>query len=85
MGGAGWQQPYAIIPTDRTEKDEHMAIDDCRRSFEELAQMVLPKYMARLRTAMKEPKPLSEFAAKGVGPDHLEELRGFARNASHKR
>ena len=48
-----------------------MAIDGCNRSFIDLAQNVLPNYMANLRIAMKRPKPLSEFVEIGVGPTIL--------------
>jgi hypothetical protein len=44
-----------------------MPIDSCQRSFNELAQEVLPGYMAALRQGMAQPIPLSEFAVKGVG------------------
>jgi len=48
--------------------EEQLPIDGCHRSFDELAQGVLPRYMVELREAMKAPIPLLEFAIKGDGP-----------------
>jgi hypothetical protein len=44
-----------------------MSIDGCPHSFHELAEKVLPGYMAVLRMSMEEPMPMSRFATPGVG------------------
>ena len=45
-----------------------MAIDDCPYTFQELAETVLPQYMAELRISMACSKPMSDFAVPGDGP-----------------
>jgi predicted GIY-YIG superfamily endonuclease len=42
-------------------------IDSCTSTFAELAAVVLPSYMRRLRTAMEKPLSLTEFCIAGVG------------------
>ncbi len=44
-----------------------MVIDNCEHSFSELAHNILPQYMDSLRSSMKNPEPMSDFAVKGVG------------------
>lgn len=45
-----------------------MPIDDCCHTFEDLAQTVLPKYMAELRKNMANSESMAGFAVSGVGP-----------------
>ena len=45
-----------------------MPIDGCHRSFDEIARVVLPTYMATLRERIQSPTPMADFAIKGVGP-----------------
>ncbi len=45
-----------------------MPIDSCGHTFSELTENVLPGHMARIREAMATPRPMAEFASKGVGP-----------------
>jgi predicted GIY-YIG superfamily endonuclease len=42
-------------------------IDACPSTFAELAAVILPGYMVRLRAAMGEPRSLTEFCISGVG------------------
>jgi predicted GIY-YIG superfamily endonuclease len=42
-------------------------IDACTSTFGNLAAVALPQYMAQLRTAMSQPRPLAEFCIRGVG------------------
>lgn len=42
-------------------------IDACTSTFTELAEVALPRYMARLREAMAKPRSLAEFCSAGVG------------------
>lgn len=44
-----------------------MPIDACTSSFAEMATVVLPADMARLRTALSEPLAMSSFCVPGVG------------------
>src|SRR5438093_1576918 len=44
-----------------------MAIDGCTSSFAEMAATILPGHMARLRSALASPLPLSSFCTAGVG------------------
>jgi predicted GIY-YIG superfamily endonuclease len=44
-----------------------MPIDACTSSFSEMAEAILPRNMARLRSALAAPRPMSEFCATGVG------------------
>jgi len=55
-----------------------MPIDGCHRTFDELARVVLPAYMARLRERMAAPTPLSDFSIKGRGVAALKEQLGLA-------
>ncbi len=54
-----------------------MPIDGCHRSFDEIARIVLPKYMAQLRNHLKSPIPMADFAIKGVGPVALQTQLGL--------
>ena len=54
-----------------------MPIDGCHRTFDELARVVLPAYMARMRESMTAPTPMSDFAVKGRGPVALREQLGL--------
>jgi len=57
-----------------------MPIDGCHRTFDELARVVLPAYMARMREKMASPTPMSDFAIKGRGPAALKEQLGLHRD-----
>jgi hypothetical protein len=46
---------------------ESMPLHDCKHKFPELAATALPAHMARLRSAMGDPRPMSAFARAGVG------------------
>jgi hypothetical protein len=46
-------------------------IDDCRHTFEELAQSILPAHMKRLEIALKNRHPMSVFAQLKAGPVSL--------------
>jgi hypothetical protein len=52
----------------QTRKNTTVYIDDCRHTFEELTQTVLPGHMKRLEAALKERKPMSMFAEPKIGP-----------------
>ena len=59
-----------------------MPIDGCRRSFDELARVVLPAHMAQMRERMQSPIPMADFAVKGVGPATLRDKLGFDHDPS---
>lgn len=44
-----------------------MAIDKCKHSFQELAEVVLPQYMLEMKKKITSPIGMSMFATKGVG------------------
>jgi hypothetical protein len=44
-----------------------MPIDDCCHTFQELAETVLPRYMAQLRCSMAQPMLMAGFAVPGAG------------------
>jgi len=44
-----------------------MAIDDCLFTFQQLVTQKLPEDMERMRKAMAQAHPMTEFARKGVG------------------
>lgn len=44
-----------------------MAIDGCASTFGEMAGIVLPEYMVRLRTGLAAPRLLSSFCERGLG------------------
>ena len=51
-----------------TEKKKcEMAIDNCKYTFDELAEKNFPQYMAGLRLSIKQSVPMSQFVVKGVG------------------
>src|SRR5688572_2509698 len=52
-----------------------MPLHNCTHSFAELAAMVLPAHMTRLRLVMKDPRQMRAFARPGVGVRSL--LREF--------
>lgn len=52
-------------------------IHDCSHSFAELADAVLPAYLASLRASMKEPIPMAEFAVTGHGAVTISRRHGF--------
>ena len=54
-------------------------VDDCPHNFRELAEVVLPAYMTELRNSMATPRPMLDFAQKGVGVRAL--LRQAGREA----
>ena len=56
-----------------------MAVDGCPHAFQELAQTVLPQYLAELRRRMVEPVPMATFAAPGAGPVTI--ARGMGRRS----
>jgi predicted GIY-YIG superfamily endonuclease len=58
-------------------------IDACTSTFADLATVVLPCYMVRLRAAMKKPLSLTEFCISGVGVktilrQHLQRTSDFS-------
>jgi predicted GIY-YIG superfamily endonuclease len=57
-----------------------MPIDGCHRSFDELARVVLPDYMALMRKRMQTPTLMSDFAIKGIGPVALCQRFGLERD-----
>ncbi len=44
-----------------------MTIDNCKHSFQELSETVLPKYMVEMKKTITSPIGMSMFATKGVG------------------
>jgi hypothetical protein len=44
-----------------------MSIDACNSSFDDLAKLVLPQHMVRLRASMAAAHPLSLFGKRGFG------------------
>jgi len=59
-----------------------MAVDGCPHTFQELAQTVLPQYMAELRRSMAEPVPMAMFAEGGAGPATVARRLGRRGNFS---
>jgi hypothetical protein len=59
-----------------------MPIDNCPHSFEHLATVVLPGYMAQLREAIKRPHNAGDFAKPGVGPVSIAKSLGRASDFS---
>lgn len=59
-----------------------MPIDGCHRTFDELARVTLPAYMARLRERMASPIPMADFAVKGRGVVALRQHLGFNQDPS---
>lgn len=51
----------------RANEGTALTIDGCDRSFDELANKVLPGYMEALRTSMVNPLPLAALTRPGVG------------------
>jgi hypothetical protein len=54
-----------------------MGVDNCERSFEDLALRGFPKYLIALRKKMERPIALSEFAVSGHGPVTLRKRYGY--------
>lgn len=54
-------------------------VDGCSFSFAEVATEVLPAHMAELRCAIAAPRPMLDFAQKGIGVRKL--LRGIGRDS----
>jgi hypothetical protein len=42
-------------------------IDDCASNFADIAAVILPNHMARMRAAIAEPRTLNEFCTYGIG------------------
>ena len=59
------------------QRRNNLPIDECNRSFGELATEVLPRYMSVLRERMAAPVPLADFAVRGVGPVALQRRFGL--------
>jgi hypothetical protein len=59
-----------------------MAIDDCPHTFHELAETVLPQYMAQLRRSMSDPMLMAEFAVSGAGAVTIARRLGRSRDFS---
>ena len=57
-------------------------IDACTSTFADLAAVVLPEHMARLRTAMAQPRPLAEFCIRGVGTKAILRRLGYSSDFS---
>jgi predicted GIY-YIG superfamily endonuclease len=55
-----------------------MPIDACPSTFAELAAVILPSHMAKLRQAMTTPFRLADFSAPGVGAKTF--LKGLGRS-----
>src|SRR6266571_4249051 len=55
-----------------------MPIDACPSTFAELAAVILPNHMAKLRQAMTAPYRLADFSAPGVGAKTF--LKGLGRS-----
>lgn len=59
-----------------------MPIHSCPHSFEELAITVLPGHMARMRTALKSPQSMTDFARDRVGIASLLSERNLSKDFS---
>ncbi len=57
-------------------------IHDCSHNFEELKNIVLPRYMASLREKMQAPIAMKEFGVKGDGATTLAKRHGFDKDIS---
>jgi hypothetical protein len=53
------------------QESDNVYIDDCRHTFEELAQSILPAHMKRLEAALDNRRPMSLFAQLKLGPVSL--------------
>lgn len=56
-----------IAARDFSAGSKRMPIDGCTSTFEEMAATVLPEDMARLRSALAAPLPMSFFCEHGLG------------------
>lgn len=54
-----------------------MYIDDCRHTFDDLANRVLPGHMERLKVALHNPLPAARFAEPSLGPKSLARALGL--------
>ncbi|CAI8921067.1 MULTISPECIES: hypothetical protein [Pseudomonas syringae group] len=59
-----------------------MSLHECKHTFEELAQTVLPEHMSRVRAALETPWAMEGFSAKGVGVKSLLRTLGFSEDFS---
>jgi len=59
-----------------------MLIDDCPHSFADLAAVVLPAHMAKLRAALKSPHAAATFSVPGSGPKTIAKAIGQASDFS---
>lgn len=59
-----------------------MPLHDCQHTFEELASIVLPAHMTRMREALVAPEPMSAFAEPGVGVKTILSARGLQKDFS---
>ena len=54
-----------------------MSIDNCRYSYDELTETVLPEYLKSLKQEFESPIPMSNFTEEGVGIRTLLNQFGF--------
>ena len=59
-----------------------MALHDCAHTFEELTATVLPAHMARMRSALADPRQMEAFAQPGAGVKTLLEQFGLPHEFS---
>lgn len=59
-----------------------MFIDDCRHSFKDLAESVLPDHMAKLRMSLQTPWPMSRFCVEKYGPSAIARELGVSGDFS---
>jgi hypothetical protein len=57
-------------------------IDTCQWTFAELADIILPRYMAQMRAALMEPHNLADLCASGIGVKTIVKRLGFASDFS---
>ena len=61
--------------TDASRAVKSIRVDNCQHTFRDLADDVLPGYLVELRHEMSAPRPMEDFAQRGVG------VRALLRNA----
>ena len=59
-----------------------MPIDNCQHTFAELADQVLPGYMATLQAAIAKPHQLAQFARPGIAEKTLNKQLGLSGDFS---
>jgi predicted GIY-YIG superfamily endonuclease len=59
-----------------------MPVDTCTSTFTELAAVILPGYMVKLRQAMAAPHRLDHLCAPGVGPKAVLKRLGHSKDFS---